>query len=708
MRMKTPIIFSRGRNTEDNHPRLRIADSMQAMLLQLDRDRAPHKGLAYFCAGFNSTGRRCKEGVLPARFLTIDIDRIAPERWPDVRTWFMKYSGGGWPTHSSVPEAPRERILLEIDRAVTREERLRIGARIQRDLEDEFGDAIYIDSSTFRPEQPNFNPPTGVTIARFEGDPIDADVWLANAPPANEPVCPKARIEEAFADDPVLNHLRSRSLVRQKTPEGKVWIHCPFESAHTQPAEPFGTVYYVAHTNGFRAGHFHCLHSHCAKRTDVEFMQAIGFHKAAPEALEPAVENVSLADFYAYLPMHQYIFVPTRELWPASSVNKKIDLGARFRASDVLDRDRAVAQMTWVPGRDTIIADELVSHGGWIAQPGYSTFNLYRPPSPSNGNAKDIKPWLDQIEGMFGAESEHLLNWFAHRAQHPGDKINHALVLGGCQGIGKDTILEPLKQAIGPWNFAEVSPVQLLGRFNSYVKSVVLRVSEARDLGDVDRYGFYEHLKALTASPPDVLRCDEKNIREHSVMNCMGVIITTNHKSDGIFLPADDRRHFVAWSDLTKEEFEPDYWLRLYKWYAAGGINNVSTFLRTRDLSGFDSKAPPPHTEAWHEIVNANRAPEDAELADVLDLCAWPDALTLEQLTTAARGIPGSTFGQYLTERKNRRVIPHRLQSANYVQVRNEAAASGLWNIRGTRQAVYARQTLSVRDRIMAARKLIG
>ncbi len=100
--------------------------------------------------------------------------------------------------------------------------------------------------------------------------------------------------------------------------------------------------------------------------------------------------------------------------------------------------------------------------------------------------------------------------------------------------------------------FSEVSPQHLLGRFNGYLKSVILRVSEARDLGDVDRFAFYDHMKAYTAAPPDVLRVDEKHLREYSVPNVCGVIITSNHKSDGIYLPADDRRHFVAWSPLSK------------------------------------------------------------------------------------------------------------------------------------------------------------
>jgi hypothetical protein len=128
--------------------------------------------------------------------------------------------------------------------------------------------------------------------------------------------------------------------------------------------------------------------------------------------------------------------------------------------------------------------------------------------------------------------------------------------LGGSQGIGKDTLLEPVKYAVGPWNFQEVSPQTILERFNGFLKSVILRVSEARDLGDVNRFAFYDHMKSYTAAPPDVLRVDEKHIREHYIPNITGIIITTN-KTDGIYLPSDDRRHFVAWSKRSKTTFPP-------------------------------------------------------------------------------------------------------------------------------------------------------
>ena len=77
--------------------------------------------------------------------------------------------------------------------------------------------------------------------------------------------------------------------------------------------------------------------------------------------------GVAIDDFYAYMPGHSYIFVPTREMWPASSVNSRlpavpvlkkdgtpvVDKDGKpkhVRPSVWLDTNRPVEQMTWVPG----------------------------------------------------------------------------------------------------------------------------------------------------------------------------------------------------------------------------------------------------------------------------------------------------------------------------------------------------------------------
>jgi hypothetical protein len=281
--------------------------------------------------------------------------------------------------------------------------------------------------------------------------------------------------------------------------------------------------------------------------------------------------EISLDDFFTFMPMHNYIYAPGRTHWPGSSVNARLpavkltdakgqpilDSNGKqviVAAAAWLDKHKPVEQMTWNPGRPLVIRDRLILDGGWIDHPGAAVFNLYRPPEIRPGDPRNAKKWLDHVGFVYPDEAEHIINWLAHRIQRPQEKINHALVLGGPQGIGKDTLLEPIKYAIGHWNFQEVSPQQILGRFNSFLKAVILRVSEARDLGEYDRFSFYDHMKAYTAAPPDTLRIDEKHIREYNIANVCGVIITTNHKNDGIYLSSDDRRHFVAWSSCQKED----------------------------------------------------------------------------------------------------------------------------------------------------------
>ena len=422
----------------------------------------------------------------------------------------------------------------------------------------------------------------------------------------------------------------------------------------------------------------------------------------------------ALTDFYAYLPTGAYLHVPTRAHWPHSSVDTAVEAwpenpfkpGEPMKPSAWLAQQRPVHQMTWSPDDPLIIEDRVLDAGGWMAHRGNRVFNLYRPPIPQSGNPADVAPWLDHLRAIYPAEWEHILCWLAQRVQRPGQKVNHAIVLGGSQGIGKDTLLEPLKLGVGAWNCHEISPAQMMGRFNGWAKSVIVRVSEARDLGDTDRFAFYDHAKTYIAAPPDVIRVDEKHLREHYVLNVMGVVITTNHKTDGIYLPEDDRRHYVAWSDATKEDFSEGYWRRLWSWYAGGGLANVVAYLRTLDLAGFDPKAPPPKTAAFWAIVGASQAPEDSELRDVLDYLRQPDALTLEMLVGGARALGMNELADELADRKNRRRVPHKLERAGYVPVRNPDADDGLFKVGGKRQAVYGRKSATTAAHIRAARGL--
>jgi hypothetical protein len=452
--------------------------------------------------------------------------------------------------------------------------------------------------------------------------------------------------------------------------------------------------------------------------------------RPAPVDIPDVGAGVTRDDFYALMPMHQYIFAPARELWPAASVNARVPAiplldpdgnpllyekgrhagePVEIIASQWLDKHQPVEQLTWAPGEDAIIRNRLISEGGWIRRRRVAVFNLYRPPRLALGDPRQAARWLRHVRRVYpGADGRHIVRWLAHRVQRPAEKLNHALVLGGAQGIGKDIILEPVKRAVGPWNVQEESPRTILERsFNGYLKAVILRISEARDLGEAERHSFYEHMKAIIAAPPDVLRVNEKHIREYYIPNLCAVVYTTNHKSDGIYLAEDDRRHYVAWSARQRSAFGDTYFVDLYGWFDTGGDRHVAAYLASLDLSGFNPKAPPPQTQAFWDIVSTGQVPENSELADLLDQLNRPAAVTLARLINCTKNAYGepSEFG-LLKDRGNRRKIPHRMEACGYVAVRNPEAKSGLWVIAGARQIVYGKADLSPTARRKAAEAL--
>ena len=427
---------------------------------------------------------------------------------------------------------------------------------------------------------------------------------------------------------------------------------------------------------------------------------------AVPESAVSENE-ISLTDFYAYLPKHQYIFAPTRDLWSPEGLDASSLLWPNGNPpSEWLDRARPIHQMTWAPGNPEVIADKLVENGGWLPKKGANTFNLYRPPLiVPGGDPAKAQPWIDLVHYIYPNDAEHLIKWFAHRRQRPGQKVNHGIVLGGTPGIGKDTIVEPVKHGVGTWNCSEIAPKNLLDDFDGWKKSVLLIVSEARDMGDVTRRALYEHTKTLLVTPPNVLRCNEKYLREHAVFNVIGVIVTTNYP-DSLHLPAEDRRHYVAWSDRNKDrDYQPNYWNEMYAWYEREGHAHVIAYLDSVDLSGFDPKAPPPLTPAFWIMVNSSRSSEDSTMADILEALGSPAAVTAEQVSIQAAKTNGE-FCAWLRDSRNSRSIPAKFAGAGYVPMLNPDTKDKQWKVAGRRQSIYVRQELNERGRLDAATAL--
>jgi hypothetical protein len=72
----------------------------------------------------------------------------------------------------------------------------------------------------------------------------------------------------------------------------------------------------------------------------------------------------------------------------------------------------------------------------------------------------------------------------------------------------------------------------------------------------------------------------------------------------------------------------------------------------------------------------------------------------------AVRAEASGGLFEWLDDRKNRRLIPHRFEACGYTPVRNPDATDGYWKIGGKRQAVYGRQGVAPGELIRAAKKL--
>jgi hypothetical protein len=435
--------------------------------------------------------------------------------------------------------------------------------------------------------------------------------------------------------------------------------------------------------------------------------------KVAPSAaaLRPqgAIAN---EDFVAYLPDHSYICRITRQFWSKEGVDAALPglpsltpNGRAIPAHQIVDQQSPVIAVSWLPGEDEVVKDLVVIQGGRITRQNCNTYNLYLPPTivgvPCTED--DVKIWLDHIKSIYPDGHKRIVQYNAFKVRFPGVKINFALVLTGGSGIGKDSWLEPVKQAVGPWNFAEVKPSHILkGDWTEYYQSVIARISEVKDLGEGDRYNFHDATKTLFAAPPDTLEVNGKYAKKYWIPNVFGALITSNHKTGGLYLPPDDRRHEVYWSDKVEGDYTSAYWDKLWNWYQnENGFAKVAYYLRhVVDLSDFNPKASPPKTEAFWAIVYANTGEETTDLAQLIELLGTPQAITLDTIVSKAKitsGFEGTAA--WFSDSRHYRIVSEKFEKCGYRVFRNDRDTKhGQWQFGNKRRSVYVIKGLSDAD----------
>jgi hypothetical protein len=292
---------------------------------------------------------------------------------------------------------------------------------------------------------------------------------------------------------------------------------------------------------------------------------------------------------------------------------KSIHNGRKVEASYSFDEHRqakgakSLVGVTYAAGADVLVARDGLPYG-----------NRWRDARPTPV-AGDVSPWLAHVERMVPEEfeREHLLNALAHKVQFPTHKINHAILMGGNHGSGKDTLFAPFFWAIGGEAKANCSLVKnedLNSQWGYALECEVMEIAELRQAEAKDRRALENTLKPIIAAPPELLMVNRKGMHPYMALNRVFVIAFSNERV-AISLPSEDRRWFVLWCAAPK--LPEAQAVSLWNWYQhRAGFEAVAHYLHSRDVSAWNPSAPPPMTEAKLIMVEHGMSTAESFLVD--------------------------------------------------------------------------------------------
>jgi hypothetical protein len=257
-------------------------------------------------------------------------------------------------------------------------------------------------------------------------------------------------------------------------------------------------------------------------------------------------------------------------------------------------------------------------------------------PQVDKGGKVDITPWLKHCETLVpeASEREHLFNVMAYKVQHPEVKINHAVLHGGDQGCGKDTLWAPFIWAVcgpGMKNRGLLDNDTLNSQWGYQLESEVLIINELKEPEARERRALANKLKPIIAAPPEMLPINRKGLHPYDMVNRMFVLAFSNDPVP-ISIDSQDRRWFCVWS--TAPRMSPDAALKLWNWYKSGGFEAIAGWLHARDVTTFNPAAAPAWTEFKSNLVEHGMSMAESYLVDMLH----------ERRGEFAKGVVGSPF----------------------------------------------------------------
>ena len=234
------------------------------------------------------------------------------------------------------------------------------------------------------------------------------------------------------------------------------------------------------------------------------------------------------------------------------------------------------------------------------------------PMKPKSGNCDLLLDLLDYLCGREGFNPElvkWVLRWMAYPLQHPGAKMQSAIILHGPQGTGKSTIFKVLAEIYGSLssyqNYAVILDQKALeSKYNSDWDSKLFVLAE-EVINSSDKWQLKNELKELVSGPR--IRIEKKFLDAYYQTNRCNMALLSNEDAT-LPLDNDDRRHCVIW---TPPPVGLDFYAQVQEEIHNGGVQAFYHHLKNLDLGDFKPWSRPPMTEAKQALIDASRSSED-------------------------------------------------------------------------------------------------
>lgn len=230
-----------------------------------------------------------------------------------------------------------------------------------------------------------------------------------------------------------------------------------------------------------------------------------------------------------------------------------------------------------------------------------------------------------------------LMGWFAHLIQRPWEKPLTAIVFKGLKGVGKNALIERVKDLLGHHGKLVSNSRYLTGNFNAHLEGKLLLIlDEAFWSGDKQANGILKDL--ITGRTHTIER---KGQEAYETKNLTRVAILGN---ENWLIPAsEDERRYAVFNVGNKRRGDKPFFKMMRESMESGGYRLLMRYLLEFDLSQVDVDIAPktaglldqkhrslsPVQEWWHDCLVQGKIVK----ADFPG--AWPDTVSKDRLRSA-------------------------------------------------------------------------